>query len=277
MAEVTEEMFFFDGGRGRKLLGFLHSPSPSAGARALLYCHPFAEEKNLSHVVAARTARKLASRGLAVLRFDMSGCGDSEGDLEEASAQAWLGEIAAAAAWLMQRTGAATLGLWGLRTGANLAARFAQGRSDIDYALLWHPVADLKVYLQQFLRQKVASGLSAENAAPATVGSLVKRLEAGEIVEVMGYPISLGLYQSLSAPGSSMAGLELACPACVLAISEGEDPPEALRKLAGSLRAHGGPADFLHVRAAPFWDRYWRWEAEAVEDAGVAWILGGRE
>jgi exosortase A-associated hydrolase 2 len=267
----AEEMFFFEGG-GRRLLGFYHAPRPSGGKpRGVLYCHPFAEERNLSHAIAARAARRLAAKGIAVLRFDFSGCGDSEGDLEQATVPAWLEEIAAAAEVLKRKADLERFGVWGLRSGANLAARFCAGRADVDSACLWQPVADLKLFATQFLRQKVASGLAGEGQG-GSVGALVKKLEAGEIVEVMGYPVSLGLYKSLVAPGSALAGLELPCPACVVSVSEAEEPVDAYPRLAGALRTPEGPARLLHVRETPFWDRYWRWEAPAIEDRTAEWI-----
>lgn len=265
------EMFFFDGARGRRLLGFLHPARAGRSRGAVLYLHPFAEERNLSHGVAVRTARKLAAAGYAVLRFDFSGCGDSEGLLEEATAEDWLAEISLAAGLLKERAGAGRLGLWGLRAGAGLAACWGRGREDLDFAALWQPVPDFKLYMTQFLRQKLASGLAAEGAAKPSVSGLVKSLEAGEIVEVMGYPVAAGLHRSLSALGSAAAAAAgLACPTAVFSISEGEEPADPLKRMAEGLR----DGALVHVRAVPFWDRYWRWEAPEIEDETVKWITG---
>lgn len=276
MAVPTEEMFFFAGPRGVRLLGFLHPslrPGPPAGA--VLYCHPFAEERNLAQGVAVRTARKLAAAGFAVLRFDFSGCGDSEGRLEDADPADWLAEIGAAADVLKSRAGVDRLGVWGLRSGAGLAALWARGRSDLDFAMLQQPVTDFKMFMTQFLRQKIASGLTGGEGPKATVSSLVDSLRAGAIVEVMGYPVSARLHAGLTALGSIVpAAAELACRACVLSISEGDEAPDPLARLvAGMGDAH--PRALQHVNEVPFWDRYWRWEAPLTEDATVAWITGG--
>lgn len=277
MAGLSEEMFFFAGPRGLRLLGFLHpSLHPGTPRGAVLYCHPFAEERNLSQGVAVRTARKLAAAGFTVLRFDFSGCGDSEGRLEDVDAGDWLAEIGAAADVLKARSGADRLGLWGLRSGAGLGALWGRGRTDLDFAVLWQPVTDFKMYMTQFLRQKLASGLTAGAGPKPSLSSLVESMREGAVVEVMGYPVSARLHGSLSGLGTAVAAAaELACRACVVSISEGEEASDPLSRLA---EAMGGtrPVDMKHVREMPFWDRYWRWEAPLVEDMTVAWISEGR-
>jgi pimeloyl-ACP methyl ester carboxylesterase len=290
---TAEEMFFFGGLRGRKLLGFLHA-SPggriaSAGKSAplgLVYCHPLAEERNQSQGVAVRTARLLASQGIPVLRFDFSGCGDSEGLLEEASADDWIAEIGLALQVLREKTGVARTGVWGLRAGANLAARYADGRQDVAMGIFWQPLPDLKMMMTQFLRQKLstemagaavavssgeaAPGMPAGPSAGLSVKSLVQRMEAGDTVEVMGYPVTQRLYASMLAASTPFAGSRFPFPACVTAINEADAPPEGLKRMAETLSG-GPPAELLHVREAPFWDRYWRWDAPLLAQETARW------
>jgi alpha-beta hydrolase superfamily lysophospholipase len=300
MGGTAEEMFFFGGLRGRKLLGFLHAVPPERNARAgkaeenaalgLVYCHPLAEERNQSQGVAVRTARLLASRGIPVLRFDFSGCGDSEGLLEEASAEDWIAEIGLALDVLREKTGVARTGVWGLRAGANLAARYADGRDDVALGIFWQPLPDLKMMMTQFLRQKLstemagaagaagAAGVAGEGMPGSAAGqsgglsvkALVQRLEAGDTVEVMGYPVTRRLYESMLAAGAPFSGSRFAFPACVTAINEADAPPEGLKRMAETLSG-GPPAELLHVREAPFWDRYWRWDAPLLSQETARW------
>ncbi|MBW8886699.1 MAG: alpha/beta hydrolase [Fibrobacteres bacterium] len=272
MTGSSEEMFFFDGVGGKRLLGFFHPAAGPARRGGVVYCHPFAEEKNQSHAVIVRTARGLAAAGIPVLRFDFSGCGDSEGDLQDASAEDWVAEVGCAADWLRKRTGNARVGLWGLRAGANLAALYAAGRSDVAFAVLWQPLPDLKTCMTQFLRQKFSSELAAGNAEGFSVKGLVKRLEAGETLDVMGYPVTRRLYESFATKTPPLSACEFPFPLCLAAITEADAPPDALKRMAEGLRASNRPAPLQHAREVPFWDRYWRWEAPSLPQLTSGWI-----
>jgi alpha-beta hydrolase superfamily lysophospholipase len=53
----------------------------------------------------SRIAEGLAARGIAVLRFDFTGIGGSEGDLANTNFSSNVGDLLAAAAWLRQHHG----------------------------------------------------------------------------------------------------------------------------------------------------------------------------
>jgi exosortase A-associated hydrolase 2 len=277
MGGVREEMFFFEGGRTQRLLGFLHAPAePKA---ALVYCHPFAEERNQSQGVVVRTSRRLAKEGVAVLRFDLSGCGDSEGLLQDAHADHWLDDIDAAFHALKTRVKAPKIGVWGLRAGANLAARYATDRTDLDFGVFWQPFPDFKLAMTQFLRQKVGTQMAAKVAGsaeaavpPVSVKSLVQELEAGQIVEVMGYPLKHGLYASLLGSDKPFASVRFGFPGCLVSFGEDEGPSEGMRRIHESLVQNNPGFDLIHAREMPFWDRYWRWEGPAAEVAMARWV-----
>ncbi|WPB83667.1 bifunctional alpha/beta hydrolase/OsmC family protein [Sediminicoccus rosea] len=96
----TTERFDFDNPRGQRLSGRLERLAGPARAVVLLV-HCFTCGKDST--AAIRLARALAADGLAVLRFDMTGIGGSEGEFVETSFTSNLDDIAAAAAALSQR------------------------------------------------------------------------------------------------------------------------------------------------------------------------------
>jgi exosortase A-associated hydrolase 2 len=263
-----EEMFFFPGAKGRRLLGFLHAP-PGARDIGLIYCHPFAEEKNLSHAISVKAARALAAAGYAVFRFDFSGCGDSEADLAEVTVEDWIGDCQAAAAEFRRRAGIARLGLWGLRAGAIFGA-LALG-PQASFSLLWHPVSDPKVYMQQFLRQRVSTDLAAGRAG-VTVKALVQAIEAGETVEVMGYPIAKALYAGFQDPARRAWADGLAGPAAVACVGSADTVPEPMARLADGFAARFPQSRLLRVDEPSFWDRYWTWDSPELIKASAEWI-----
>jgi len=63
---------------GRRLSGMLHRPDGTGPFAAFLVLHGFGSNKDSGGSVAA--ARLLSGLGYAVLRFDMRGCGESEGE-----------------------------------------------------------------------------------------------------------------------------------------------------------------------------------------------------
>ncbi|MDQ3000595.1 MAG: hypothetical protein M3Y08_04965 [Fibrobacterota bacterium] len=272
MAGAEEEMFFFDGGAGVRLLGFLHRPFGLARDCGVVYCHPFAEERNQSQGCVVRAARSIAAKGIPVLRFDFSGCGDSEGVLEEASADAWIAEIGAAVDTLRRLTGVKRVGLWGLRSGANLAAHYGAARDDIAFGVYWQPVSDLKTSITQFLRQKLSSEMAAGSGEGFSVKGLVEKMETGGTVEVIGYSIRKTLYQSLASRTGPFAKMEFAHPVFLAAVTESETVPDAIARTAQGLKAPNAPVPLFHAKEAPFWDRYWRWESPILEAGTADWI-----
>ena len=116
----TEEAFFFDSG-GLKLYGIWCAPEGRIRS-ALLYCHPFGEEKKCAHRTIVETARALAGKGVASLRFDLRGCGDSQGNFADATFAGWIDDIAAARDEVRRRAPGSPKALLGLRMGGALAA-----------------------------------------------------------------------------------------------------------------------------------------------------------
>lgn len=274
MPEIREKMFFFDNGRGLRLLGFLHLPARSTGSVGILYCHPFAEEKNCSHAVTAKAARAFARQGFPVLRFDFSGCGDSEGELENATLDDWLEDIHSAAIQLKREARVDRIAVWGLRLGAGLALLEAAQRDDVAFAVLWHPVVAFKQYLHQFLRQRVGTGLLNEDKERNSVNTLTAQLQVGRPVEVFGYTITRDLYDSFISFDDRPLHADIHCPLFIASLSLSDQAPIAVSKIAEKLAAKTTQADFTHVQDEPFWDRYWCWQSPALTEKTVNWIDG---
>ena len=242
-----------------------HAPAGTCRG-AWVYLHPFAEEMNKSRRMAALGARALAAHGHAVLQIDLHGCGDSAGESGDADWTRWQDDVARASNWLAQRHG--NPGLWGLRSGALLAVDAArQGVVAPAALLLWQPVLNGSVFLQQFLRLKVAAQMLGENeSAGGGTAALRAALQAGESLEIAGYALSPALAASLD--GLDMQ--KMAAPACpvhwleVVAAPERPLPPASARVLA-NWGAHG-----VAVAGPQFWASQEIAECPALVDATVA-------
>ncbi|QBI19409.1 alpha/beta hydrolase [Egibacter rhizosphaerae] len=99
----TEELEFV-GSAGDRLAGVLHVPEdavegPPRGSIVLAHC--FTCSKDLHTMT--RLARGLAEAGYAVLRFDFTGLGESEGEFGETTVSTNVGDLVRAAAALLER------------------------------------------------------------------------------------------------------------------------------------------------------------------------------
>jgi exosortase A-associated hydrolase 1/exosortase A-associated hydrolase 2 len=196
-ASPTAEAFFLPGPdtqAGQRLCIFHPGPGPQA-LGAVLFVHPFAEEMNKSRRMVALQARALAQAGYDVLQIDLRGCGDSTGDLADASWQDWLDDVRIGCNWLRARSDA-PLWLWGLRSGCLVAVQAAALLQLRCNFLFWAPTPSGKLVWQQFMRLKAAGDL-AGGQAKATMDALREALAAGRTVEIAGYQVAAALARGL--------------------------------------------------------------------------------
>ena len=228
---------------------------PGGRARGgVLYVHPFAEEMNKSRRMAALQSRALAAQGYAVLQFDLFGCGDSAGDFGDATWAQWRDDVVAGMQWLRARV-SGEITLWGLRLGAALALDAARGSAPPASFVFWQPVLDGAAMLKQFLRLQIASQMLSEGRAASGLQDLRRRLEAGETIEVAGYPLTRGLVAGIEA-----VALDALAPGAVAVhwfemVAQAERPlPPAAQRVVDGWTARGAHVDVHCVAGPRFWN-----------------------
>ena len=87
----------FENESGIRLAGILDLPTNPPRGFAL-FAHCFTCTKDLKAIV--KISRRLATHDIAVLRFDFTGLGDSQGDFSQSNIQTNLADITAAVDWL---------------------------------------------------------------------------------------------------------------------------------------------------------------------------------
>src|SRR5512135_3017139 len=87
---------------GEAVFGVLHVPEavPSPG---VVMCHGFTGNKSEAHRLFVGAARSFCARGLAVLRFDFRGSGDSGGEFREMTVSREVEDAGAALDFLSGR------------------------------------------------------------------------------------------------------------------------------------------------------------------------------
>lgn len=267
-----EKIFFFPGSGGRQLFGFLHCPKAQKNKKAgIIFCQPFADEKNTSHIVITNAARQLAREGFHVFRFDLSGCGDSQGELNEVTMSDWLEDLESAVSWLKRNTDIDRYALWGLRFGSGLALLHYSRNPDVSSLILWQPVLDFKEYINQFLFKKFASQNGFQSLKNNSVSKLTDELADTGFVYVIGYPITYEMYNSLIEIADTPLSIFPDCPTRILSISSFDRPILKIRRYVDNLSLKKYPVHFTHFTTEPFWDRYWRRECLEAANATLEW------
>jgi exosortase A-associated hydrolase 2 len=183
---------FFLPGRSGELFAIFHPPAcRTAENLTLLFIHPFGEELNHSRRMVAFQSRELSRLGIGVLRVDLSGCGDSGGDLASARWGAWLEDLETALDWLHDQM-CTRVGLWGLRLGCLLATELVNRTSvHAGVMILWQPVLSGEDVMEEFLGRPLGAGPVPPDRARSA--ALRKAARAAGRVEANGYTIAAHL------------------------------------------------------------------------------------
>ncbi len=229
--------------------------APAAGPvrAAVLLAPPFAEELNKCRRMLALQAQALADAGFAVLQLDLAGCGDSGGELAQMRWDDWIEDLAHAARWLSQRSGA-PLVLWGVRAGCLLLSPLWARLPVAPAAVLcWQPSPEGRQVLQQFLRTKVV-GDALAGAGSGVMSELKQALAAGEPVTVAGYVLPADLADGLGSAVFSAPAAGI-CPSIWIEVSakEGSALSPAGVRAATAWRQAGWQVDHTVVHGPAFW------------------------
>jgi pimeloyl-ACP methyl ester carboxylesterase len=217
------------GGQEKPLFGVLHPCDASSRSNlGVVLCNPLGYEAMCVHRAYRHLAERLASRGIASLRFDYHGTGDSSGEAHDpCRLKDWLSSIRAAMDALRARTGVCEVGLFGVRFGATLAMQAASERSDAVALALWAPSPSGSAYV----RELRAFRLIKERSPGPTDSSSGAGTEG-----VAGYPFDEETVRELSAVDMHAATVR---PAPRVLILPRDDLPGAEERLARGLERLG--------------------------------------
>lgn len=121
----------FPGGCGFELAGIIDRPDHQDPVPVAVFSHCFTCNKDLKAIV--RISRALAEAGIAVLRFDMTGLGDSDGDFSRTSFSTNLLDLQAAIRFAATELGPVTA-LLGHSFGGAASLAVAGSRTSADQA-----------------------------------------------------------------------------------------------------------------------------------------------
>ncbi|AAF39282.1 alpha/beta hydrolase [Chlamydia muridarum str. Nigg] len=159
---------------GYNLVGVFHTPTtpmPEGGYPTVIFFHGFRGNCYGSDGVYRELAYLLASNGIAVARFDMAGCGNSEGICDQIPARTYLrnGEDILAAVSKYPEVNAHRIGVAGVSLGCHTTIHLASSYKPRDYTIraisVWAPVADGIILLKEICSTIGMSNLADSSAA----------------------------------------------------------------------------------------------------------------
>lgn len=231
------------GPASRQLFGLFHAPERESDI-AVLICPPLGQEAVRAHRLFRVLSDRLSRAGVAVLRFDYYGSGDSPGEDVDGELEGWRRDVCAAHEELRRRAGNRRIMWLGPRLGAAMAVLAARsGRCDPSRLILWDPIVDGARYLSQ-LRAGHVDALERSFCVPDPVWR--RRLAKDENAftdEIFGFGMSPVLRDQLRALAPQTLQLTALHETVVLADAE----DHAAHQWAGQEAARHMP-----VRATPF-------------------------
>ncbi|MEZ5287571.1 MAG: alpha/beta hydrolase [Vicinamibacterales bacterium] len=249
---MDETPLFFDS-HGRQLFGVLHQAGTAIERPAFVFCHPLAEEKLWAHRVFVAYARTLASMGYPVLRFDMTGNGDSGGEFSDLSLPIACEDVQSAMDEVRRRTGATAVSLLGLRFGATVAAQVAERSPDVRHLVQWAPITEGERYMQELLRLNVMTQMATYKQVRQERPELVEEMRQGRTVNVDGYEMAWPLYSSMAEVSTASARHAYPGPCLIVQIDRQPRPAADLQRLGDS--CPGGHRDLRPGRRVLEGDR----------------------
>jgi alpha-beta hydrolase superfamily lysophospholipase len=264
---MTEQAMYLQIG-GESTFTAYHSPAPRRTiSTAVLIVPPFGWEDVASYRARRVWADHLATRGHHVVRIDLPGTGDSDGELNVPGRyETWRDAVLGAGAWLRDESKAPRLAVIGIGTGGYLAVdAVARGRAD--EAVLWATPQTGKRYLREFAAfSALEAGRIIEAGGPPPPVE-TRGLEAG------GFVIDEDLAAGIASNDIAAAGL---APGARLLVLD-RDAAGSVERLAEALVSSGlqvesgGGVGYAEMITRPDWSKPPRAVFELVDD----WLARG--
>lgn len=177
----------FDGASAAaEMYGYLSLPRQAGPPQqGVVLCNPFGQEAVRSHRMYRVLSERLARAGVACLRFDYLGTGDSDGDDEEVTLKICVENTLRADQELRGVAGCTHVSWLGLRFGAAVAALASvSAPHKPDRLFLWDPVEDGPAWVEQLKREHALALLTLDFWRPG--GPPKRALPAPVTLQLLG-------------------------------------------------------------------------------------------
>lgn len=152
---------------GQKIFGVFHRPANLTNYPAVLICHGLGGNKVGKQRLYVRLAQLLATQGIAALRIDFRGSGDSEGEFADMTVDAEVSDALLALKFLQNdnQVNPHQIGIFGRSFGGIVAVLAAHYFNLVKSIVLWAPVFSGEQWKEKWIliqQQKISREHSEE-------------------------------------------------------------------------------------------------------------------
>jgi hypothetical protein len=184
--DIVERCYFSSAGWGDPVYLRLYQPAQGRATAGVVLAAPVGRERLRFYREMVTLARDLAAAGLAVLRFDYRGEGESAGHFRDSTVLQRVDDTVAAAAELRRAAAVDTVGLIGVHLGASIAALAARAAA-ADRLVLCDPVTAPAGYVTGLLRACLLQQMQHFGRHITSESQLRAALAAGGTASVYGF------------------------------------------------------------------------------------------
>lgn len=137
----------------KTLRGMLHKPKSESKIPLAVFCHGFTGHKHEKHNMFVKAARALEKAGIASLRFDFAGSGESDGDFSDMTFSSEVRDALSAVEYArsLEFVDASRIYIIGLSMGGAVAGVAAAQMRDVAKLCIWAGAGDLYNVLKNFI------------------------------------------------------------------------------------------------------------------------------
>lgn len=140
---------------GQQVFGVVHRPTKTENVPMVVMMHGFASSKHGTNRCYVTFAEQLAKQGIASLRFDFRGSGDSEGTLASVTLEDLIDDAVAAlkCSEIIEGIDKERIGVFGASLGATIGVLSAERYGNVKAMTLWSPLASGELWVHDFMTQ----------------------------------------------------------------------------------------------------------------------------
>lgn len=181
-------------GEELSLLGHMHTPRGAAVDLCAVICPtPFGYDNICGHRGLRILADCLSSSGIAALRFDFPGTGDSDGEME---LSAWRAAVAAAVVAARRETGCTRTAIIGVGLGGAVALGALDDGVEVDKLILWGVPARARAWVRE---QRAYQAIAARASVTRDPDAPKPPPDPPGVEQIAGFPLTAKLADQLSA------------------------------------------------------------------------------